>query len=131
MSLIIDGNPIFHLSPKGEKRFRLTALVFCIFMILVDHYYGNVFTTTAVLLYSMFLFPSIYLNRNVQLKFFSHAQDPIIAFRIMSVAIIIAMVLVWSIAIVDYAINPPEFPKEERLKELMGENYVPQKTAGQ
>lgn len=127
MSLVIDGRPLFHLSPRAEKRFRYTALLFCIFMLVVDHYYGNVFTTTAVLLYSMFLFPAIYLNRHIQLQYFAHAQDPIIAFRIMSIAIIIGMVIVWSIAIVDYIIDPPVFPKEERLKELMGDQYVPPK----
>ena len=127
MSLVIDGKPLFHLSPRAEIRFRYTALLVCLFMLVVDHYYGNVFTTTAVLMYSMFLFPAIYLNRYVQLRYFAHAQDPIIAFRIMSTAIIIGMVIVWSIAIVDYIVDPPVFPKEERLKELMGDQYVPPK----
>ncbi|MCL2918145.1 hypothetical protein [Shewanella litorisediminis] len=123
MSLVINGTPILNLSSMAEKRLRFSALSVCIVMIVVDHYYGNIFTTTALLLYAMFLFPAIYLNRNVQLKYFSHAQDPIIAFRIMSLLICAALVLVWTVAIVDHIVNPPVFPKEERFKELMGEHY--------
>lgn len=131
MSLVINGTPILNFSPKAEKRLRFSALAVCISMIVVDHYYGNIFTTTALLLYAMFVFPAIYLNRNVQLKYFSHAQDPIIAFRIMSLLICAALVVVWTVAIIDHVLNPPVFPKEERLKELMGEHYQSSQTMTQ
>lgn len=131
MSLVINGTPILNLSPTAEKRLRFSALTVCITMIVVDHYYGNIFTTTALLLYAMFVFPAIYLNRNVRLKYFSHAQEPIIAFRIMSLLICTALVVVWEVAIVDHVVNPPVFPKEERLKELMGEHYEPPQTTNQ
>ncbi|MBT1443334.1 hypothetical protein KJI95_02165 [Shewanella sp. JM162201] len=127
MSLVITPKPLLRLTFKAEKRFRISAMLLCIFMIVVDHYFGNVFTTTAVLMYSFFLFPAIYLNRYVQVTYFYYVQQPIIAFRLMCIVIIAAMTLVWSVAIVDYILDPPVFPKEERLKELMGESYQPVK----
>ncbi|QSX29122.1 MULTISPECIES: hypothetical protein [Shewanella] len=102
--------PLFFLSREAEKKFRLTAMLICVFIMVVDYYFGNLFTNTAVLLYAVFMVPALLLTRAVQVRYFFHTQSPIIAFRIFSCMLMLLLLIIWGYSILDYNFNPPVFP---------------------
>lgn len=84
--------------PHKQRQVSIVAMLLGIVLFIYEHYLGNSFTTMTVMLYTLFLFPSVLLTKPVQEKYFLYTREYIIAVRGFTSIMCLVFLSVWLFA---------------------------------